>query len=249
MSEKEWEAREKSVKREFGKELNLEAARGRKPAVEAFWSTFDLKNKICLDVGAGHPVVPAILSSLHPSLRFDCVDFSPDFERGAKMAILALGGDMSRFRLVQADFFHIADLAADGTLEKRYDYLLLTETLHHALRKAKLLKTLTRVMDEGSLMILVEPVLPRIGRRAAYEQSAWAREAGYIEEPVSMDEYRAALREAKLDIVALEHESSRETAPHSWKRRLAPGLYHAYRRYFRPIYALTSFSFVCRLAP
>ncbi|MCL4236017.1 MAG: methyltransferase domain-containing protein, partial [Deltaproteobacteria bacterium] len=212
------------------------------------FSRFDWAEKIALDVGSGHPTVPAILTAAHPTARFDCVDLSPDFEAQATDCVTKLGGDMSRIRCVTADFYDIANLAESGVLERRYDYVLLIEALHHSLRKAKLLEVLTRVMDERSLMILVEPVLPIVNRAKSYAESQWARDLGYIEDPVGMREYRAAFFEAGLEVIDLDYERSREFGLKSWKRRLLPApLYDLYRRRIRPIYAQTTFTFVCRL--
>lgn len=240
---------EKAVKTEFGKSFDPRASLAREPEVVKDWAAFDLRDKVVLDVGSGHPVVPALLTKHHPTLAFDCVDLSPDFEREAVGCIASLGGDPSRFRLVTGDFYDIADMAVDGRLRPRYDYVTLIESLHHSLRKAELLRVLARVMDARSRMILVEPVLPAIGREAAYADSQWARDLGYIEDPVGMGEYRAAFREAGLVVERIEVERSREFGLKSWKRRLAPdAVYRFYRRRVRPIYAQTTFTFVCRLA-
>ncbi|MCZ7585340.1 MAG: hypothetical protein M5R36_19490 [Deltaproteobacteria bacterium] len=99
-------------------------------------------------------------------------------------------------------------MAEEGILKSRYDYVLLIEALHHALRKETLLRGLARVMDENSRMVLVEPVLPRIGSRAAYAQSQWARDLGYIEEPVTMREYLAAFDAAGLTVESMDYERS-----------------------------------------
>lgn len=247
-SESDIIAVEKSVKTEFGKPFDAAMGAARRPDVLRDFSRFDWDGKIALDVGSGHPTIPAILTAAYGRVRFDCVDLSPDFESQATDCVTKLGGDMSRIRCVTADFYDIADLAAAGTLERRYDYVLLIEALHHSLRKAKLLEVLTRVMDEASLMILVEPVLPIVNRAKAYAESQWARDLGYIEDPVGMREYLAAFREAGLEVVDLDYERSREYGLKSWKRRLIPTpLYDAYRRRIRPIWAQTTFTFVCRL--
>ncbi|MBZ0273387.1 class I SAM-dependent methyltransferase [bacterium] len=240
---------EREVKKEFGKAFDARSAASRREETLRYWSRFDLANKTVLDVGAGHPVVPALLTSIEPTLRVDAVDVSPDFEAHAPGAIRALGGDPACFRFVTADFYDIARLAQEGALRRRYDFVLLIETLHHSLRKSLLLRTLTQVMDAGSLMVLLEPALPVIGRRRAYDESRWARDLGYIEEPVTMSEYRRAFREAGLDIVSCEYERSRETGPRSWKRRLFPApMYDVYRNRVRALWALTSFTIVCKKA-
>ncbi len=239
---------EKSVKTEFGKPFDAAMGEARRPEVLRDFSRFDWDGKVGLDVGSGHPTVPAILTAAHPTVRFDCVDLSPDFEAQATDCVTKLGGDMSRIRCVTADFYDIARLAEEGQLARRYDYVLLVEALHHSLRKAKLLEVLTRVMDEQSLMILVEPVLPVVNRAKAYAASQWARDLGYIEDPVGMREYLGAFREAGLEVVDRDYERSREFGLRSWKRRLIPSaLYDAYRRRIRPIWAQTTFTFVCRL--
>lgn len=240
---------EKAVKKEFGKEFDASASSKRAPAILAFWEKYVVNGKTFLDVGAGHPVVPAIISGRYPEAMFDCVDVSPDFEEGASRAVRDLGGDPARFRFVTADFYDIGGLSKKGRLRDRYDFILLTETLHHSLRKAHLLKILTDVMDADSRMILVEPVLPAIGTKAAYDQSRWARNLGYIEEPVTMKEYRRAFSSAGLLLEKIIVETSREHGLKSWKRNLAPeSLYRFYRRHLRPIFALTTFIFECRLA-
>ncbi len=240
--------REKLVRMEFGKSFDPVSARKRKAIIEAFWANHDLNDKICLDVGSGHPVIPAILTATHPSVRFDCVDISPDFEKEAQGCIKALGGDADRLRLMTADFYDIGLLASKSILEKRYDYILFAESLHHSLRKETLLKILVELMDEHSMMILMEPVLPIIGRRKAYLASESARQAGYIEEPITMAQYLAAFHSAGLKTTYIDYDTSRENLPISWKRRMLPKwAYNLYRRRIRPLYALTNFIFTCRL--
>ncbi|MCC6158712.1 MAG: class I SAM-dependent methyltransferase [Deltaproteobacteria bacterium] len=239
---------EKSVKTEFGKPFDAAMGEARRPEVLRDFSRFDWNGKIGLDVGSGHPTVPAIITAAHPTARFDCVDLSPDFEAQATDCVTRLRGDMSRIRCVTADFYDIANLAEAGKLERRYDYVLLMEALHHSLRKAKLLQVLTRVMDENSRMILVEPVLPVVNRAKAYAESQWARDLGYIEDPVGMRDYLAAFREAGLEVESVDYERSREFGLKSWKRRLIPTpFYDVYRRRIRPLWAQTTFTFVCRL--
>ncbi len=240
--------REKAVCKKFGKYFYPEAALKRRDDLEAFWENFDLENKACLDAGSGHAVIPAILTAKYPSIRFDCVDISPDFEKEAGKSIRELNGDLKRIRLVTADFYDIGRLAEKGVLRNRYDYILLAESLHHSLRKGYLLSILKELMDEGSIMILMEPVLPRFFRSKAHRSLAEARAMGYIEEPVVMREYEAAIREAGLKIVSTDYDTSRESPEISWKRRLTPDfVYEFYRRRVRPMYAMTSFIFVCRL--
>ncbi|MCZ7585339.1 MAG: hypothetical protein M5R36_19485 [Deltaproteobacteria bacterium] len=95
---------EKNVKAEFGKPFDAEAAVAQVPEIRAVWSAFDLKNKTCLDVGSGHPTVPAVLTAMDPTVTIDAVDLSPDFEREAGECVKALGGDAARIRLVTGTF-------------------------------------------------------------------------------------------------------------------------------------------------
>jgi len=102
-------------------------------------------------------------------------------------------------------------------------------------------------MDENSLLVMVEPVLPLVNSKAAYAQSQWARDLGYIEDPVKMSGYMQAIESAGLKLEFKQYERSRETGPVSWKRKIVPeSFYVFYRQSFRPIYAQTSFNFVCR---
>ncbi len=239
---------ERAVRKEFGKSFDFQMAIKRKPVIEAFWSNFDLDNKSFLDVGSGHPVIPAILTAMNPTVHFDCVDISPDFEKEALACVSALGGGADRLRLITADFYDIGELSERKILNSRYDYILLAESLHHSLRKKELLAILVALMDARSQMILVEPVLPIFGRRKAYLESAGAREMGYIEQPVSMTQYMSAIRGAGLKAVSMDYDTSREDLVPSLKRRMTPKfLYRLYRRRIRPMYASTNFIFVCRL--
>jgi SAM-dependent methyltransferase len=239
---------ERRVRKEFGKSFDFPMAKKRMPVIEAFWSKFDLDNKSFLDVGSGHPIIPAILTTMNPTVHFDCVDISPDFEEEASACVRAFGGDADRLRLITADFYDIGELSERKILQNRYDYILLAESLHHSLRKMELLTILVALMDESSKMILIEPVLPIFGRRKAYLESADAREMGYIEQPVSMTQYMSAIRSAGLKTVFMDYDTSREDLAPSLKRRMTPKfLYRLYRRRIRPMYALTNFIFVCRL--
>ncbi|MCB9478272.1 MAG: class I SAM-dependent methyltransferase [Deltaproteobacteria bacterium] len=237
------------VKREFGKDFDPAGASSRVAAIKAFWADYDLSNKTCLDVGAGHPTVPAVLTTMDPTVRFDGVDFAPEFAVEAAECVASLGGDVSRFRFVIADFFELDRLASEGRLESSYDAVFLIESLHHAVQKVRLLKILTGLMTGEARMFLVEPVLPTFGRQKAYDQSQWARDLGYIEEPVTMSEYKRAFRDAGLTVERVTYERSREIGPKSWKRKLLPDfLYDFYRNHVRRHWALTSFHFVCRKA-
>ena len=90
-------------------------------------------------------------------------------------------------------------------------------------------------------------VMPAFRSRAAYEKSRWARDLGYIEEPVTMAAYLESFREAGLVVEWMDYDDSRESGPSSWKRRLAgDGVYRFYRRRVRPLYAQTNFIFICR---
>ena len=176
------------VKREFGKDFDPAGASSRVAAIKAFWADYDLSNKTCLDVGAGHPTVPAVLTTMDPTVRFDGVDFAPEFAVEAAECVASLGGDVSRFRFVIADFFELDRLASEGRLESSYDAVFLIESLHHAVQKVRLLKILTGLMTGEARMFLVEPVLPTMAGKASRMRRVITTCRGAVPRKVSLTE-------------------------------------------------------------
>jgi SAM-dependent methyltransferase len=236
---------EDRVRREFGKPFSRERAEKRRAGTRRLFAGIDLAGRTVLDVGAGHGVVAAFLTREAADARIDCLDFAPEFEREAARAIAELGGDLSRIRLVTGDFYAIEAMKADGRLRASYDVVVLHETVHHSTRKAKLLAGFHAVMGPASRMLVVDPVLPPLFRRRACAASAWARELGYVEDPVGKRELLAAFDEAGFDVIAAGADDPRADERPRGLRRLVPGAARAlYRERVRPLTRSASMRFV-----
>ena len=238
---------ENAVRREFGKPFSVERARRRRAETRRLFDGIDLAGRSVLDVGAGHCIIEAFATRDAPDVRFDALDFAPEFEAAARDAIARLAGDPARVRFVTGDFYEIAAMKADGRLHPSYDLVLLYETLHHSTRKADLLAGFHAVMTAETRMLVVEPVLPPLFRDRAYAASQWARDLGYIEDPVGKGEYLAAFDRAGFDAERMGLFDTREDGTARGLRRLVPGpVREAYRARVYPLAHAVSMRFVLR---
>ena len=154
-----------------------------------------------LELGAGMCWLSSEFSKIPAVRELYALDFSPVLlERIAPGIMQHLGAEEAKITRVVGDFNHLR--FPDST----FDFVVADAALHHAVDLPRVLQEAARVLkDDGQLIAIAEPVLPR-WRPSKRETYSWEeRRYGLTENIYTLDEWREAFELCGLKVEFIPH--------------------------------------------